>query len=420
MDRLEVEKKFYLKNGISFKDYALKLGFIEQNSIKEDDEYFTDIEGDFIKNRTCLRIRSTNYQELEATFKGRSQVLDSCYSKVEKNLSLPKESEKDLQEFFESLGFLSDCIVCKKRVLLSKEKDGLCYNIAIDSIKDIGDFVEFEILADKNVFTIDEVRKQLSEFISKFNGFDFEEALLPYRDFVAQKYFEEMCPAGTLKCLMSDLDGTLIDSESVFYNATKNILLSKYGVKITKEEYVDNENKKNQNLINYLKENNRISKNVDEKEVFDLIYKEYEKGFVTLLKNSNIETNFYLLKQIKALGIKLGLVSTSKRYFINRLLEELKVTDLFDVIVAREDVENLKPATDAYTLAMKTINVKPEECLAIEDSLRGVEAGKGAKINTILVEEYNMDKNSIKEEVDILSFKKISNILLILINYLKG
>ena len=275
-------------------------------------------------------------------------------------------------------------------------------------------------MADKNVFTIDEVRKQLSEFISKFNGFDFEEALLPYRDFVAQKYFEEMCPAGTLKCLMSDLDGTLIDSESVFYNATKNILLSKYGVKITKEEYVDNENKKNQNLINYLKENNRISKNVDEKEVFDLIYKEYEKGFVTLLKNSNIETNFYLLKQIKALGIKLGLVSTSKRYFINRLLEELKVTDLFDVIVAREDVENLKPATDAYTLAMKTINVKPEECLAIEDSLRGVEAGKGAKINTILVEEYNMDKNSIKEEVDILSFKKISNILLILINYLKG
>ena len=46
---------------------------IEDNDINDVDEYFTDINSEYIKNRTCLRIRKTNNKQMEITFKGKSR-----------------------------------------------------------------------------------------------------------------------------------------------------------------------------------------------------------------------------------------------------------------------------------------------------------------------------------------------------------
>lgn len=175
-------------------------------------------------------------------------------------------------------------------------------------------------------------------------------------------------------------------------------------------EYENNELKQNANLINYLKEKNIIAKEENESIIMQQVYIEYEKKFMELLDENEVLLNFELLKKIKNKGLRLGLVSTSKIKFINILLQKLNIENLFEIIVSREDVENLKPAPDAYLLALKKMNILSDSCIAFEDSERGINAALSTNIKTIQVDDYKENKSN----------EKISRILLAIINHIGG
>ena len=84
--RVETESKYYCIEPEKLMNFCETLGFKKMRSISEDDEYFTDLDGTFIKNRTCLRIRKTNNSSMEVTFKGKSLELLGQYSKLENNI----------------------------------------------------------------------------------------------------------------------------------------------------------------------------------------------------------------------------------------------------------------------------------------------------------------------------------------------
>lgn len=98
------------------------------------------------------------------------------------------------------------------------------------------------------------------------------------------------------------------------------------------------------------------------------------------------------LKKLKNNGFTLGLVTTCMRKYLCILIEKLNLYDLFDCIVAREDVDNLKPSGDAYLKALNVLNKTAEESLAIEDSKRGIEAALAANLKVVKVEEYTLVK----------------------------
>jgi beta-phosphoglucomutase-like phosphatase (HAD superfamily) len=50
----------------------------------------------------------------------------------------------------------------------------------------------------------------------------------------------------------------------------------------------------------------------------------------------------------------------------------------FDVVVAAEDVARSKPAPDGYHAAIAALGVAPADCLVVEDSVAGIEAGRSA------------------------------------------
>ena len=130
------------------------------------------------------------------------------------------------------------------------------------------------------------------------------------------------------------------------------------------------------------------------------------------MDEDEVAINFELLKQLKDKGLNLALVSTSRRKFINLLLNKLKLETLFDVIVSREDVEKLKPAPDAYEMALNILNVSRDNCIAFEDSKRGIVSSKSANIKTIQVSDYCKEKVC---EAD--AYEKLSRVLLPIINY---
>ena len=152
-NRIEVESKFFLDN-IEFLEKKLKNENMSKlESIREVDEYFTDLDSEYIKNRTCLRLRKTNNTDMELTFKGKSTVLSNIYAKKESNISLNIDEDKDVVEFLYATGYYSYVKVDKIRTVYTKENEDLIYNVMIDNVRNVGYFIEFEILSndDKSI-----------------------------------------------------------------------------------------------------------------------------------------------------------------------------------------------------------------------------------------------------------------------------
>ena len=84
---VETESKYYCIEPEKLITCCETLGLKRIKSTIEQDEYFTDLNSTFIKNRTCLRIRKNNNNKMEITFKGKSLKLLGLYSKIENNIN---------------------------------------------------------------------------------------------------------------------------------------------------------------------------------------------------------------------------------------------------------------------------------------------------------------------------------------------
>jgi beta-phosphoglucomutase-like phosphatase (HAD superfamily) len=66
--------------------------------------------------------------------------------------------------------------------------------------------------------------------------------------------------------------------------------------------------------------------------------------------------------------------------------------DWFAVIAAGDIVPAKKPAPDIYVWALEKLGLRPDECLAFEDSKNGIRASLGADLRTVVtVNDYTRD-----------------------------
>ncbi|WP_257478618.1 HAD-IA family hydrolase [Acidipropionibacterium jensenii] len=96
--------------------------------------------------------------------------------------------------------------------------------------------------------------------------------------------------------------------------------------------------------------------------------------------------SYELLKQVRAAGIPCALVTSSTRSVIEPLLEHFE-EGLFSSIVCFDDLPegHTKPAPDPYLRAASELGVDAADCLVIEDSPSGAQAGNaaGARVLTL-------------------------------------
>ncbi len=95
--------------------------------------------------------------------------------------------------------------------------------------------------------------------------------------------------------------------------------------------------------------------------------------------------NIALLYEVRRSGYPTGLSTMSHCEQARRVLAILGLTDEFDVIATRDDVEHGKPDPEIDLLVARELGVKPEECLVIEDSPAGVQAALAAGMEVVAV-----------------------------------
>ncbi len=197
-----------------------------------------------------------------------------------------------------------------------------------------------------------------------------------------------------INTLLFDLDGTLINTEKEFYKAFYDILFHNYSIIINENLYKKCELDKNATLLDTLRISYDSIKNVTNEEIMNKVYSCYKQKFSNLVKSDEVVKKFENLKILKKKGYTIGLVTTCKRIYLNILIETLKIEDLFSCIIAREDVINLKPNSEAYLKALKTLEKNTFETIAIEDSKRGIISALNAGLKVVKVDEYTTIKFS--------------------------
>jgi beta-phosphoglucomutase len=104
-----------------------------------------------------------------------------------------------------------------------------------------------------------------------------------------------------------------------------------------------------------------------------------------LLRKQQWPHNIALLHEFRRQGYPIALATMSYHEQVRRVLEVLGLSDAFDFIAARDDVEQGKADPEIYLLTARVLKVSPTECLAIEDSPAGVAAALAAGMATIAV-----------------------------------
>ena len=185
-NRIELEKGYYLDD--KYKEILNKLKekkFEFSNELVEEDTYFTDINLNFIENKTCLRIRKTNNTNVELTYKPKTTKHTENYGKKETNVNISRGDYEDIKYILKELGYVEYVSFKKHREIYSKSKNDFEYNIMIDHIENIGDFIEIEILA-QNYDDQEKVQIELENLIKKIECQNLKPKEKPYRDLVKE------------------------------------------------------------------------------------------------------------------------------------------------------------------------------------------------------------------------------------------
>ena len=101
------------------------------------------------------------------------------------------------------------------------------------------------------------------------------------------------------------------------------------------------------------------------------------------------------LESAQAMGLKLGVASSSTADWVTGHLARLGILDRFDCVRCRDDVANAKPEPDLYLAALDCLGVSASEAIAIEDSPNGVMAAKRAGMRCVAI------PNSITAQLDL-------------------
>jgi HAD superfamily hydrolase (TIGR01509 family) len=90
-----------------------------------------------------------------------------------------------------------------------------------------------------------------------------------------------------------------------------------------------------------------------------------------------------LVTEVRAAGLPYALVTSSEPAVVDAVLAKLDVE--FPVIVCGADVSRAKPDPEGYLLAAAKLGVEPQQAMALEDSVNGVLAAEAAGYRTVAV-----------------------------------
>ena len=194
-----------------------------------------------------------------------------------------------------------------------------------------------------------------------------------------------------IKLVLFDLDGVLVDTKQIHFDAL-NESLSHHGYPEITED-----------LHTLVYDGLTTDQKLDKMDIPDdmQVKIHIRKQSITMARMRTIKRNHDILDLFEALrvsGYKIGVCSNAIGKTVDNCIEQLWLTPYLDVVKSNYDVSNPKPHPEIWWNAMSDMGVYPYETVIIEDSPTGLSSAyeSGAKVIRVSspdeVDVYLMDK----------------------------
>lgn len=209
-----------------------------------------------------------------------------------------------------------------------------------------------------------------------------------------------------IKTIFWDNDGVLVDTEKLYYEATKRIL-GQEGVVLTKNLFVDNILRLSRGVWFLLKD-----KGYSEKQICKLRKKRND------LYTELLQRNELLIPGVKETVEKLSqrynmaIVTSSRRDHFETIHSKTDIIEYFDFYLTREQYKNSKPDPEPYLTALEKSDAAPDEVLVIEDSERGLKSAVSAGLRCLIIKNELSGNGNFKSALEVLnSVRELSDYL---------
>lgn len=216
------------------------------------------------------------------------------------------------------------------------------------------------------------------------------------------------------KVVIFDMDGTLIDSIGVWNDIDKELIKRTGSIDI---DNIDISKQRDEKLKEYSNTNDayleycgflkeKYNSQMTKEEIKKLRYEIANSYLAEVIDyKPNAEE---VLKYLKEKGFILVIASTTNDCTIEtyknhnkNIIKKANLEDTFSLIYSKGAVKEIKPNPEVHYKILKELNVKPDECLIVEDSIIGVEAANNANIEVAVMYDKYSDCN--REEINRLS-----------------
>ena len=177
---------------------------------------------EMLENDSCIRIRTINNKDIELLFDG--NVRGVSLEVKDKQLVHMDVSQRDfIAKFMTDLGYYKYVSMSILRETYIKKDKEHYYSINIDTIADIGEFIDYDIYTDANS---SETEKKFDEFESKISECIGESIDKEYRDYISKLMYNKFLKGEFLNRI-------LVELEKIFVLLKKEIhYCQKFGVLI--------------------------------------------------------------------------------------------------------------------------------------------------------------------------------------------
>lgn len=187
-----------------------------------------------------------------------------------------------------------------------------------------------------------------------------------------------------IKAVLFDMDGVLIDARDWHFDAL-NEALGLFGVEISRNDHLSRFNGlSTRKKLEMLTADGAIPQELHR--VIEAV-KQDRTLRIAAQKCFPVVSHQVLITRLKALGIKVGLVTNSIRKSSEFMLEYAGLLKFMDIVITNEDVHEGKPNPAGYLLAMQKLEVLPDETIVVEDGEYGIMAAKAAGAIVVKVNE---------------------------------
>lgn len=208
-----------------------------------------------------------------------------------------------------------------------------------------------------------------------------------------------------IKAVIFDMDGVLASTTDLQSQA-ESTALAKLGIDVSPKTLVNTYSgwKDADVFTDVLKHHaSKADPYKLREEKWKIIYKKLKDESITPIPNV-----IDLIKTLDKHGLLLAVASASPLKFIETVLEELGLKEKFKTIVSGDNVQSGKPNPDIFLLTAKGLNIRPQECIVIEDSPNGIQAAKRAGMKCIAITTTAKKEELKKADKIIGSFNEIS------------